>query len=409
VNWCTKKIYLQSYKKLTIGEAMGFHVFVVDRFSFPVHRSRGFCGVKNLPSKHVRYSVYADLKTVRVGDAVFFYQRRIDEPPEERGFRGIYEVVSEPFFDDVDVEWEGNMVLGKCPHCGKPYSETVKEKRIICRACDRTLNYEQHILPNRILIRPKAYFERPVDDNTAYINQTNHGTLPTMLFRKVFGPGRERSITHILPEEAEKLTRLLERVNKEISSFPPSQEYPPSPRKEIHIELGRDPKVRYESVLEAWMMENVDKDIPVLRDIIGPKEELEYFGNNVLYGIGGEKVDMLCLHKKGGIRYRATAIELKKDSIDSGAVEQIDRYSYWVSQLATANATPRVDSLLLQPVLIGSDVRSDVTPLVERKKRRQISIPYLWGECKVTVEQPVLLKYEVDSGKIEFEQKNIRV
>ena len=157
------------------------------------------------------------------------------------------------------------------------------------------------------------------------------------------------------------------------------------------------------------MMENVDKDIPVLRDIIGPKEELEYFGNNVLYGIGGEKVDMLCLHKKDGIRYRATAIELKKDSIDSGAVEQIDRYSYWVSQLATANATPRVYSLLLQPVLIGFDVRSDVIRLVERKKQRQISIPYLWGECKVTLEPPVLLKYKVDSGKIEFEQKNIRV
>lgn len=393
-------------KRIVVAKNMGSHVFVVDCFSFPVHRSRGFCGVKNLPREWVRYSVFADLKAIRVGDLVFFYQRRIDEPPEERGFRGIYHVVSEPFFDDSDVEWEENVVLGKCPHCGKPYSETVKEKRVVCRSCGRTLNYNEHILPNRVLIKPASYFERPVDDNTAYVNHTNHGSLPTMLFRKVFGRGRERSITHILPEEAEKLTRLLERANKGvISAFPPSEEYPSSPRRHIQIELGRGPRIRYESVLEAWTMENIDKDIPVLRDIIGPKEELEYFGNNVLYGIGGEKVDVLSLHKNGEVRYRAVAIELKKGSIDRGAVNQIDRYSYWVAQLATANVTPRVDSLLLQPVLVGYDIRGDVMPLVERKRKREITIPYLWGDCKVTVASPILLTYEAHNGKIEFERK----
>src|SRR3989344_1398733 len=115
------------------------HVFVVDADSYPVHRDRLFCGIKNPPklskikktgktrpnSSH--YGLIADLVTLRKGDYVIFYQMRKEEAKFDRGFRGIFRVVSEPFFDESDIDGlnsslgklgsKDKKVLGKCPFC----------------------------------------------------------------------------------------------------------------------------------------------------------------------------------------------------------------------------------------------------------------------------------------------------
>lgn len=347
-----------------------------------------------------RLSLYADLGCLRKGDRVFFYQRRVDEPREERGFRGIYEVVSEPFFDDAPITWQNYTVLGKCD-CGCPYSGKAEEGERKCPWCKRLTDPERHILPNRVLIRPTEYYELPVDDNTAYINHTNHGMLWTMLFRKVFGPGRERSVTPILPEESEKLIRLLRRINDNKTSSFDLEPYPSPPKNYITIDLGEGPRVPYESTLVAWMTRNVDKDYPVLKDIIGPKEELEFFGNHVLYGIGGEKVDFLALHKKK-YRYKATVMELKKDAIDQRAIKQISDYSYWIAQLATANLPYPTESFIIQPVLIGYRVARKVINEIKQMKVGKFKIPYQ-EPCEVTIHKPILMTYKVSDGSINFE------
>jgi len=388
---------------------MGSFVFVVDKFSYPVHRSRGFCGVKNPLNDNSRYSLYADIMNVRKGDIVFFYQRRIDEPRWERGFRGIFEVVSEPFFDTEDVRWGEYVVLGKCPFCGEPFSEVENDKGIVrCPICQNELKPGNHILPNRVLIHPKEYYEKPVDDNTAYINHTNHGMLWTMLFRKVFGPGRERSVTPILPEEAQKLIRLLKRVNEGKTSDLPFEPYKPSKEsKQLKIDLGKGPTVPYENILMAWFSANIDKDHPSLKEIIGPKEELEFWGNNVLYGIGGEKVDFLCTHKRDGVRYKATVIELKKDRVDENSINQIKDYSYWISQLVTAYAEPKVKELILQPVVIGYRVSQSALNRVDAFKPKTLEIPYLDGPCKVSINPLKIAEYEVKDGEITFQIKKL--
>jgi len=383
------------------------HVFVVDRYSFPVHRSRLFCGVKNPININSRLSLYADLLCVREGDLIFFYQRRINEPRRERGFRGVFRAMSYPFFDDEDLFWEDNAVLGKCPYCNASYSE--KDGK--CPICKKELDPKKHILPNRVQTRiaqEYGYFEKPVDDNTAYINHTNHGMLWTMLFRKVFGPGRERSVTPILPEEVEKLIRLLKRVNSDETSSFPSNPY--EPRKAIPItinlcELSEGSRIKYENALMAWMMANIDKDYPVLRDIVGPVEELEYFGNNVLYGIGGEKVDLLLLHKKDGIRYKATVIELKKDKIDRRAIEQIEDYSYWIAQLSTAYLTTPPENFELQPVLIGHDLASEVPMLLKKLRERVMHMPYR-PPVNIRVRKPIVMTYSIKDCTITFEIKS---
>ena len=386
------------------------HVFVVDKFTFPVHRDRLFCGVKNPININTRYGVYADLKALRVGDIVFFYQRRVDESPRERGFRGVYEISSEPFFDTREIkgcEFPNLSVRGECPFCGKPFSTKDIEgnKKRKCPSCKRTHSY--HILPNRVLITLKEYYEKPVDDNTAYINHTNHGMLWTMLFRKIFGPGRERSINPILPEEGEKLIRLLKRINGKPTEFLYHQPYPVDEKilsQKLYIELGEGPTVAYESILEAWLMENIDKDIPVLKEIIGPPEELEYFGNNILYGIGGEKVDILCLHNKEGKRYKATVIELKRKGIDKRGVEQIEEYPYWIAQLVTVNL-PYRDKLKLfevQPVFIAHTISSNIKKSIKGIGEKKFELPYQ-NPCKIIVKKTIVLKYEVKEENIIFE------
>ena len=399
---------------------MNAHVFVVDADSFPVHRDRLFCGVKNPNKLNARgtpnssfYGLYADIKALRKGDLVFFYQMRKEEEKHLRGFRGVFKVVSDPFFSDETIEGVSNSfgnlgsfnkkVLGKCPRCGSSVSDKQKNvKRVIngrerkvtikyCQNCEEELDF--HILPNRVLIEPLVYYDDPIDDNTAYIDRNfinKKGMLWTMLFRKTYGAGRERSITHILPEEAEKLLFMFKTLFKEkqIDTFVP---YKPKSMKPLIVPLDTkdNGELVIEAYLEAWMMEHIDKNVPVLNKIIGPIEQIEYFGNNVLYGIGGEKVDILVLHKKNGERFKATVIELKKGKLKKQDVYQIGDYTKWMAQLVFGDNTKESKSKI-QPVLIGFQTPQKIIDLA----RNLIT----------DTQPPIILNYRVESNTIKFER-----
>lgn len=413
------------------------HVFVVDADSYPVHRDRLFCGVKN-PNKFSKrgetsifntalFGLYADLKALRIGDTVFFYQMRMEEEKYNRGFRGIFKIKNEPFFDNDDIcgveESVGGLgsankkVLGKCPHCKSSLSEdskTVKKKVKLkngreklknveiyaCKKCEKELDF--HILPNRVLIEPIKFFvnkengsEAVIDDNTAYIDRNyikkNLPILWTMLFRKTYGRGRERSITHILPEESNKLEFIFKDLFDEVDlkNTKPYEKPPTASSIEIPLECDDEGELKIEALLEAWLIENIDKDIPVLSDVIGNPNELEYFGNNVLYGIGGEKVDVLCIHNKNGERTRVTVIELKKGKVKEDAIKQIKDYTKWTSQLVFGEDTKETKSKI-QPVVIGVDISDKIIEFAKT--------------AIIETQQPILLEYEVKDNTIKFKK-----
>lgn len=263
---------------------MNWHVFVVDSESYPVHRDRLFCGVKNPPKLNAkdalntaRFGLYADLKALRVGDIVFFYQMRIKEERLDRGFRGIFKVKSDPFFDTATIDGvpqsigvlgsANKKVLGKCPNCSSDISEGKRNEKVIitqkngkqkqkeidvyyCKHCNKRLDF--HILPNRVLIEPIAFFtnengsEAVVDDNTAYIDRNyikdNLPILWTMLFRKTYGRGRERSITHILPDEAHKLEVIFNEKFKKVQLLNTIPYQKPTTASQITIPLDCNQK-----------------------------------------------------------------------------------------------------------------------------------------------------------------------
>jgi len=390
------------------------HVFVVDADSYPVHRDRLFCGIKN-PSKLTKmkntgtirpnsshYGLIADLITLRKGDYVIFYQMRKDEAKFDRGFRGIFRVVSEPFFDNSNVDGLDNSrgslgskdkkVLGKCPKCQTELSEKADAKtgEKFCKNCGEKLEF--HILPNRVLIEPITLFEDPIDDNTAYIDRNFiNEKLPilwTMLFRKTSGEGRARSITHILPEEFEKLKLMFEKTCK-ISKNNNFEPYKPKNHEKIKIPLDVDAngELKIEAFLEAWLMANIGSNIEGLSEVIGNGEDIEYFGNNVLWGIGGEKVDVLIIHNDGKKRIRADVIELKKGNIIKQDLEQIKDYTKWMSQLVFGDDTPQ-SKQKIQPILIG--LKAEPKRINEAKN------------LITDTQKPILMEYEVKGDKIKF-------
>ena len=108
--------------------------------------------------------------------------------------------------------------------------------------------------------------------------------------------------------------------------------------------------------LETWMLENIDKNIDVLGGIVGELGELEFFGNNVQYGVGGENADILLLHKKEGKRFKATVFELKKDEVGESTVNEVlnpkqQNYARWIGQLVSANCNPEITKLTIQQVI----------------------------------------------------------
>ena len=194
-------------------------VLVVDKYSQDVHLASLTAGVK-YPVKFSNqagiaytrgfYSILADLANVQPGVRVFFYRRRVDEPPEARGFIGEWEAIDAPYEDlQTDMSYGTLTIFGCCPHCQCPVSELTEDEPR-CKSCKQGLL--GHILPLRIPLGQFHTYSRYLDDNTAYVDITDNGRLSTLIFRKVYGPGRERSVNPILPEEAEKVRRLLARV-----------------------------------------------------------------------------------------------------------------------------------------------------------------------------------------------------
>jgi hypothetical protein len=117
----------------------------------------------------------------------------------------------------------------------------------------------------------------------------------------------------------------------------------------------QDGSVVYETILEFWMMrELLYNPIGLLQTLNIPETEtIEWFANQVLFGIGGEKSDVLVLMRnKEGLRCRAVVIELKKDTIDRHACEQIKKYSCWIAQLVPLQSKV-TNPFNITPVVVG--------------------------------------------------------
>lgn len=380
------------------------------------------------------FSLLADLANVRAGTKVFFYKRRIDEPPNERGFLGVWQAIpynsSDVVYEDFHTKilFQDLQILGQCPHCYSSKSEVEPNKKvIICSECNKPI--PGHILPIRFLIAPQTIYSKYIDDNTAYIDVTDDGRLSTLIFRKIYGAGRERSATPILPEECEKLERLLKKVaSSRNASVPFMKSYPSNPLSTnmkpisdyldfsnnnfifISKQMQTGPlyngrgEARYETILEFWMIHQLASNPQNLLSQLGltPNEVLEWFGNQVLFGIGGEKSDVVLLFKnEEGLRCRAVIVELKKGTISRDTFSQLRQYAYWIAQLVTANIQGRVaQPFFITPIAIGHH-KAQTLNKNNLPQSFTFTIPYQ-SPLSVQVDQPKVFEYLASSSGIQL-------
>ncbi len=396
-------------------------VLVVDRYSQDVHIAYSTAGVKYPvrftpdapPIVYTKefFSILADLSNVQQGTRIFFYRRRIDEPSTGRGFTGEWQARGEPYEDlQNTLVYDSYAILAKCPNCACPVSE-LKDGVPRCKACNKLL--QGHILPLRFALASVKAYSRYLDDNTAYIDLTDSGRLSTLIFRKIYGAGRERSVNPILPEEAVKLRRLLARAEEEgrnqIVPRPPAESVP-NPVKSIsgyldfqnRLPIDRrgdtylytdDGSLIYETILEFWIVQELSKNPNrITHQLVNLQgETVEWFSNQVLFGIGGEKCDVLVLTRNDeGLRTRAIVIELKKDAVNNDTLSQVKAYAYWIAQLVTAQAQI-AHPFTISPIAIGRGVAGNAQPF----ESFSFSIPYD-QPLEVRVESPRVYTYTVD-------------
>jgi len=367
------------------------HLFVVDDDTMPIHIQKGFCGIVkiNVTNRSGRDNVsffgqLSDLMNIKINDLVYFYMQTKGNKKFftlqdshnfknlEQGYYGIFRVVGKPFISTKEIRgeypFENYFIFGSNEN--ENYSIHERDEAIL------------PILPIRIPIEPINDFEdfknKFVDDNHAYIDKTDEGSLSTLLFKKIKRTGEERSITPILPEEASKIARLIFKQ--------PPKTFPLSignnfirrqdDEEEVNLLMSSNDgnTLSVEAMLEAYILHALNNNISLndLDDIIGEYEDIEFCGNQVQYGISGNKVDILILHRKviagnASYRYKATVIELKKDKIKKEDILQIIDYQKWIAQLTTFNNLKAI-----QPILIGKEPTSRMTQTTKSVIRQSL-------------------------------------
>ncbi len=337
---------------------MRAHIFNVDQTTFPVHRDRKFCGTGKIGSSVNNYQrvldqprtfseIITDLKGTRVGDLVFFYEKR-------RGFHGIYQVISPPFFDPQEIFGIGEFSHHKV-------------------GAD---------VPFRLLVKCVDYFPEPVPEDLIFSTPTYERIFWIPFYRKIQGA---RGCVTIDPEATRALLELLIKINgppqnKEFHPFYYDSEFDSLeipfaadsfcidsddagyiiqiPQLQLlEFPLTPNQSVLLESHLRGWLISHLDdpgeKD---LRRIFGPTTHLEWFANNVPFHVSQRHIDLLIYHKTPvgdlidpPLRYRYSVVELKKDQSKPEDVDQLMGYVKWV---ANRLANGEVD--IVRPYIIAN-------------------------------------------------------
>lgn len=321
---------------------MGAHVIIVNNETFPIVRDKGLVaifkesGYKRLKEK-TKADILSDISCLRVGDRIFFYQEKI-------GFHGIYEVIDIPFIDETIIEGiEG-------------------------------ANY-------RCQIRPKHYFKKPVSELRVFGFKNSAQKVHSIFYKKTLQRGK--AITHLFPDEENFLTELLMKANDGISELIINPYIKPCTSSNIFFDLETkdNGELKYEKILEGWLIQNLDKREAHTDIFLGNIEDIECFANYIPVNIAGGNIDIMIFHKKklNGIekRYKVTIIELKKGNITQEAIIEIERYIKWAYENITNN-----DFEIIQPILIGKNIKDSA---IEKCKH------YSLNDRK-----PLLISYEVD-------------
>jgi len=303
------------------------HVLITNNETFPVCRDRLFWGIgtPDCPSSFQEWmspansrkpylKMIVDMMGISVGDLIFLYER-------QAGFHGIYKVTGALFFDTTNVINKDGLSVG-----------------------------DQW--PLRVRLECIYYFPKPVPEDMLFSTPRYENIFWIWAYRKSQGP---RGCNTITPEAAETITELLVKINGNDVEYNGFDPYIPSDFEEVRFGVrGDGEKVALEDFLRGYVLSCFQGDTDLV-DIFGPKEDIEWYANNVPYHIAGKNIDVLVFHKNFRyttvpLRYKYSVIELKKGNAVPRDISQLIGYSHWTSgRLANGEVET------VQPMLIAYD------------------------------------------------------
>ena len=407
------------------GKAHRAHLFTINGYTYPFVRTFSFACVPDPPETNAgmsrrRYSMLAGLLGTRPGDLLFFFQGDPQYPKDDienrRGFRGIYEIVSPPFRDLTTIKHPdtGYEIHGTCPNCSSPFA-TLGES---CKVCDEPYPevpvkavyrnkppdgvspFRIHNLSARLLVKPWVVFARALGDNRAYMSMDD-AMIWISRSDNAMGAGKGSSIRILLPEEAVKITHLLEtEINQEIIQLNPLP-YPSNTNgvitnedsvPSIYPRLHDTQTLQHELHLNLHLARTLDEPNSFIRQALGDvikASHMEYWGSEFPWGYTGDTADFVCTLHNGKQRYRIVIFEFKRNEIDDYALVQVMLYVNWVAQICTQFAKPDINYCEVVPVVVGNQNRLHAKP-----DDYSFKVKYMIGSEKtIHVFSPMILEY----------------
>ncbi len=148
---------------------------------------------------------------------------------------------------------------------------------------------------------------------------------------------------------------LLVKINGRDEQYTGFAPYAPERTQEVKFSFRADgQRVVLEDFLRGYIVHALAADND-MQPVFGPKEDIEWFANNVPYHITQKNIDILAFHKNfkytnAPLRYKYSVAEVKKDEAREGDVTQLMRYCHWAGgRLANGEVE------MIQPLLIANE------------------------------------------------------
>lgn len=317
------------------------HIPIVNQETLRKVKSEGCISTRGNLKEYVVKTVadlFADSLTTRAGDLIFPWIIG-SKNSANLGFKYVFKVADKPYFVRGDeypikiplkeVGEEYDIPLSEAEALdlwdGKPLWNIIGKKSL---GRGRSLSHQTKMEDNKLI----EMLKRKNNGNNAKIislNKYSGGGMPITINPSQVGVANfQTALSSFRPEDRLK--------NIQLNNIP----------------WQREGVFTEEKVLEAWLMENIDKPIcNNLRQIIMPSgQHIDWFGNYLPYGVQGSNIDVVVSHSNG--THTVSVIELKVGRLNSNEIidtsKQVDRYSLFIKKAFGAfNVDINVKSIIL--------------------------------------------------------------
>ena len=388
---------------------MTAHVFVVDAKTFPIHLQYRFAGTGARDHKidfndspysalhhtpeNMLASMMADICRIRRGDSIIFYLQQSGQRIPEGKFYGIFRATEDYSFIDNNDEYQ-----------------------FLKSSLGKSLTFRTLFEPNKVY--PEGVTEWEALDEIKGISEPNQ-MIWSLIYRKLKG---NRGCTMITKYEQERLCNLLERKNEgtvlncqdQTLEFNPRtqqifcKDNRPSPYSGRQESIDLMPRLfqkhsegkSFEAHLQAEIVGSLGRSHDDLSQILIGERPIEWLGNEVSCGVGMQRIDVMFVFIKDGIRY-VSPIELKSVQVQAAHVRQVQRYVDWVQQYYTPNHyTPNLPSII-SPTLITLKSQNALAYTVREEIQR-----FNNRNSGSTCEKLRLVEFEVRNSGLSFSLHN---